>query len=226
VGVELDKVIINDESFEYSFTNEGGVENTIRLLKNVMGLWLVQQCRDRWQKDGTRFSYDELSSMAEVSSPFAAYIDPDRTEFLSPGDMPGKINNYLLKTGQKTINDKGQMIRVILESLSFKYRWVVEKIEDITGKSIDCLHIVGGGVRNELLCEFTADVTGKRVIAGPIEATAIGNILMQVIATGQLKTLAEARELVRKSFQLKEYQPEETSSWQEKYERFEITTGL
>jgi sugar (pentulose or hexulose) kinase len=218
-GVEVPEAIINDKSFEYSFTNEGGVENTIRLLKNIMGLWLVQECKRQWQKDEIGLSYAELTEMAQKAEPFAAYIDPDYGEFLSPGDMPREINNYLAQTGRKTIKDKGQLIRVILESLALKYRWAVEKIQDITGKTIDCLHIVGGGIQNELLCQFTADATGKSVIAGPIEATASGNILMQAKATGQIKTLAEARKIVRSSFELKEYQPQEISLWEEQYQK-------
>ncbi|MHC4424161.1 MAG: rhamnulokinase [Planctomycetota bacterium] len=218
-GVEVPEAIINDKTFQYSFTNEGGVENTIRLLKNIMGLWLVQECKRHWQKESVKLSYDELTQMAQKAEPFTAYIDPDYGEFLSPGDMPKKINNYLALSGQKTIKDKGQMIRVILESLAFKYRWGVEKLEDITGNTISCLHIVGGGIQNELLCQFAANAVAKKVIAGPIEATASGNILMQAKATGQIKTLAEARQIVRNSFELKEYQPQEISLWQEQYEK-------
>jgi len=219
IGVEVPEAIINEKSFEYSFTNEGGVENTIRFLKNIMGLWLVAECKRQWQKEGTPFTYAELTEMAGKAQPFTAYIDPDYGEFLSPGDMPKRINNYLANTGQSTIDDRSRMIRTILESLAFKYRWAVERIEDITGAGIDCLHIVGGGIQNELLCQFAANATGKRVIAGPIEATASGNILMQAKATGQIKTLAEARQIVRNSFELKEYQPKEASLWQKQYEK-------
>jgi len=219
IGVEVPEAIINEKSFEYSFTNEGGVENTIRLLKNIMGLWLVAECKRQWQKDGAQFTYAELTEMAHKAQPFTAYIDPDYGEFLSPGDMPKRINNYLADTGQRTIDDKGRMIRVVLESLAFKYRWAVERIEDITGSRIDCLHIVGGGIQNELLCQFAANAAGKRVITGPIEATASGNILMQAKATGQIKSLAEAREIVRNSFELKEYQPQEAPLWEEAYEK-------
>jgi len=225
-GVEVPEAIINDKTFQYSFTNEGGVENTIRLLKNIMGLWLVQECRRQWQKDGVELSYAGVTEMAQKAKPFTAYINPDYSEFLLPGDMPKKINNYLARTGQKAISDKSQMIRVILESLALKYRWVVEKIEDITGKTIDRLHIVGGGIQNELLCRFTANAVGKKVITGPIEATAGGNILMQAKAAGQIKTLAEAREIVRNSFGLKEYQPQDISLWEEQYRKIESKLEL
>jgi len=260
IGVEVAEAIINEKTFEYSFTNEGGVEGTIRLLKNIMGLWLVQECKRQWQREGVELSYGELTEMAQKAEAFAAHIDPDYGEFLSPGDssatgssatgMPRRINDYLAARGQKTISDKGQMIRVILESLALKYRWAVEKIEEITGKTVDCVHIVGGGIRNEVLCQFAANATGKKVVTGPIEATAIGNILMQAKATGQgigyrgqgigyrgqgigdregklnakpytLKPnwLAEARRIVRNSFELKEYQPEDASVWEEQYKK-------
>jgi len=219
LGVEVPEAIINDMTFKYDFTNEGGVENTIRLLKNVMGLWLVQQCRRQWQRDGFELSYSELTKMAEKAIPFVAYIDPDCNEFFAPGDMPAKINKYLADTGQSRIDDKGQMIRVILESLAFKYRLVIERIEQTIGNSIDCLHIVGGGIKNEMLCQFTANATGKKVITGPVEATASGNILMQAMATGQIESLAQLRQIVRNSFELKEYQPQGTDIWQKQYEK-------
>ncbi len=217
MGVEVPKAIVSDKTFECEFTNEGGVEDTIRLLKNIMGLWLVQECKRQWQREGVELSYSELTEMAQKAKPFAANIDVDYSEFLAPGDMPKRINDYLAKTGQKKSEDKGQMIRAILEALAFKYRWVIEKIEDITGKKIDRLHIVGGGIQNELLNQFAANATGKKIEAGPIEATATGNILMQAKATGQIKNLAEARKIVRNSFDLKEYQPQDVSLCQERY---------
>jgi sugar (pentulose or hexulose) kinase len=219
MGVEVPHAIINDKSFKYEFTNEGGVENTIRLLKNIMGLWLMQECKRQWQREGADLSYADITEMAQKAKPFAAYIDPDYRGFLAPGDMPKRINDYLAKTGQKTISDKGQMIRIILESLAFKYRYVMEAIEDITGKKIEVLHIVGGGIQNELLCQFTANALGKKVITGPIEATASGNILMQAKATGQIKTLAKARDIVRNSFELKQYQPQDASLWEKQYRK-------
>jgi rhamnulokinase len=219
IGVEVAEAIINNKSFEHSFTNEGGVENTIRLLKNIMGLWLVQECRRQWQRQGVEFSYPELTEMAAKARPFAAYIDPDRGEFLAPGDMPARINDYLAAKGRDRIDDKGQMIRMILESLAFKYRWAAERIGEITGNAIECLHIVGGGIQNELLCQFAANATGKRVVTGPIEATASGNVLVQAKAAGQIDSLAEARAIVRNSFELKGYQPQDVSLWDEQYKR-------
>jgi len=219
MGVEVPKAIINDKTFKYEFTNEGGVENTIRLLKNIMGLWLTQECRRQWQREGSDLSYAEMTAMAEKAKPFARHIDVDYSGFLAPGDMPKRINDYLKKTGQKPISDKGQMTRTILENLALKYRTIMEAVEDVAGHKIDVLHIVGGGIQNELLCQFTANALGKKVITGPIEATASGNILMQAIATGQIQSHAEARKIVRNSFELKEYEPQDTSLWQKQYEK-------
>ena len=218
MGIEVPKAIINDKTFAYDFTNEGGVENTIRLLKNIMGLWPIQECRRQWQREGTDLSYAEITAMAQKAEPFTRRIDVDDSGFLAPGDMPQRINTYLSETGQKPIDDKGQMIRTVLESLALKYRSVMEAMEDVAGKRIDVLHIVGGGIQNELLCQFTANALGKKVITGPVEATASGNILMQARAAGQIKTLAEAREILRNSFELKEYEPQQTSLWAAQYE--------
>ena len=213
MGVETAEPIINDESFEKSFTNEGGADNTIRFLKNIMGLWLLQECRRQWQRDGVDLSYSELAKMADEAKPFAGQIDLDYGEFLSPGDMPAKINAYLAGSGQSEIEDKGQMARVILESLAIKYRGVMAAIEGMTGSTIEVLHVVGGGIKNELLCQFTANATGKRVVAGPVEATASGNILIQAIAAGQVGSIQDAREVVARSFELREYLPADGQQW-------------
>jgi rhamnulokinase len=219
MGIEAPQAIVNDKTFGYSFTNEGGVESTIRLLKNIMGLWLIQECRRQWQREGRDLSYPEMAAMAEKAKPFARHIDVDSSGFLAPGDMPKRINEHLVQTKQKPLQDKGRMTRAILESLALKYRSIMEAVEDVAGHTIDVLHIVGGGIQNELLCQFTANALGKKVVTGPVEATASGNILMQAKATGQIKTLAEARQIVRKSFELKEYLPQQASLWQEQYEK-------
>jgi len=221
IGVEASEAIINDKTFRHQFTNEGGVENTIRLLKNIMGLWIVAECRRQWQREGVDLSYAELTAMAEKAEPFAAYIDPDYSEFLSPGNMPARVNGYLIETGQKTIDDKGQMVRAILESLALKYRPVMEALEDVTKEPIEILHIVGGGIQNELLCRFTANATGKKVITGPIEATSSGNILMQAKATGRIKSIVHIREIVGKSFDIKHYEPQDSQLWEQQYKKVE-----
>ena len=223
LGVEIPKPVINDQTFEYQFTNEGGVNETIRLLKNIMGLWLVQECRRQWQSEGQDFSYAELASMAEKAPAFAGYIDPGYSAFLAPGQMPQKINDYLKQTQQNAIEDKGTIVRSVLESLALNYAWVLEQIEAITGTPVDCLHIVGGGIQNELLCQFAANATGKRVLTGPIEATASGNILMQAKATGQLADMDQIRRIVRNSFDMKEYLPTDTAAWQQQSEKYKPT---
>jgi rhamnulokinase len=220
MGVEIPQAIVNDKTFAYEFTNEGGVENTIRLLKNIMGLWLVQECKRQWQREGQDLSYGDLTAMASKAKPFFGYVDCDNSDFLAPGDMPARINKCLSETGQRPTQDKGQMVRLVLESLALKYRTVLNAIEDVTGISIETLHIVGGGIQNELLCQFTADATGRRVVTGPIEATASGNILMQAKATGQLKSIDEARQVVRHSFEMKEYKPQNTARWEQQYNTF------
>ena len=220
MGVETPRAIINDKTFEYEFTNEGGVENTILLLKNIMGFWLIQECKRHWQQEGEDLSYSELVALAEKATPFSGYIDPDYSGFLSPGDMPKKINEYLVKNGQKPIKDKGQMVRMLLENLAFKYRLVSESIEDVTGQTIEVLHIVGGGIQNELLCRFTSNSLGKRVITGPVEGAAIGNILMQAKAVGQLSTLAQARKILRNSVETRMFMPQDNSVWNAQYQKY------
>lgn len=218
LGVEIPEVIINGQTFEYQFTNEGGIDGTIRLLKNIMGLWLVQECRRQWQNKGQELSYAQLTKMAQNAPAFAGYIDTSSPLFLSPGQMPNKMNDYLIQSGQAPIADKGTMIRVIFESLALNYTRVLEQIETLTGNPINCLHIVGGGIQNELLCQFTANATGKKILAGPVEATATGNILMQARARGQIDTIDTARKIVRNSFKPKEYLPQHTKLWENKYQ--------
>jgi rhamnulokinase len=214
IGVETKQAIINDKSYQHGFTNEGGFGDTIRFLKNIVGLWMLQECRRHWQKEGQDFTYEQLTNMAQKAEPFKASLDLNRDEFVLSGDMPNKINSYLKQSGQKEISDKGQMARIILESLAFEYGNKLNAIEEITGKKIDVLHIVGGGSKNELLSQFAANATGRKVITGPVEATAIGNILIQAIAKGHVESIEKAREIVRTSFEVKEYYPQDTDVWQ------------
>jgi sugar (pentulose or hexulose) kinase len=213
MGIETPKAVINDTTFEYMFTNEGGVGNTIRLLKNIMGLWLVQESRRQWQREGDDLDYAAITAMAREAKPFAAKIDPDYGDFLAPGDMPNKINRYLESTGQQRITDKGQLVRAILESLARRYRQVLKQLEQMKGGPIDVLHIVGGGIQNELLSQLTADATGCIVVAGPVEATANGNILVQAMAAGQIPSLDMARQVLANSVELKTYKPTDTDAW-------------
>jgi rhamnulokinase len=217
MGIESQTPVINDLTFEFDFTNEGGVDKTLRILKNIVGLWLVEECRRSWKQAGIEFSYQQINDMVLSASPWAGFIDVSCADFFTPGDMPEKINNYLKKTGQSVITDKGQMIRLILESLAFRYRWVLDKLETIRGKAVDVIHCVGGGIQNEILCQFTANATNRKVLAGPVEATASGNILIQAIAAGQIRDLKEAREIVQNSVQPKEYLPCNKQEWKTHY---------
>ena len=225
MGLEVPEAIINEQTFKYQFTNGGGVANTIRLLKNIMGLWIVQECRRHWKSQGQDLSYSEITQMAENAKSFAAFIDPNDNSFFAPGSMPEKVNKYLKQNGQGRIDDKGQIVRVVLESLALNYRWVLEKLEAISGERIDVLHIVGGGIQNELLCQFTANAIGKKVITGPVEATASGNIIMQAIATGQIESLQRGRQVIANSFELKEYLPQESGKWNQQYNKIKDIFG-
>jgi rhamnulokinase len=208
MGVESPAAVIGDKTFSCPFTNEGGVNGKIRLLKNIMGLWLLQECKKQWQKDGYDLSYDQLSALAAKAKPAPAAIDVDDSCFLSPGNMPRRINEHLTKTGQPAIDDRGQMARAILENLAIKFAETIKQLEEVTGKRIDFLHVVGGGSQNTLLNQLTSNATGKIVTAGPVEATAIGNILLQAKAVGQITGISQARNLVRRCFAPKKFLPE------------------
>lgn len=220
MGMEVPQPIIDERSRRYNFTNEGGVANTFRFLKNIMGLWLVQECRRKWERAGKAYGYDQLSELAAASKPFTHWVDPDDTSFLAPGDMPARIVEFCRRTGQTAPAAPGPMVRCCLESLAMKYRYVLECLEECTGRKVDVIHVVGGGSQNKLLCQMTADATGRRVVTGPVEATAAGNVIVQAIATGALKDIHEARTLIRKSFELKTYEPQGTEEWAGPWERF------
>jgi rhamnulokinase len=220
VGIEVQKPLITPASLANNFTNEGGVEGTFRLLKNVQALWLLQESRRAWAEQGHSLSYDELARMAEAALPFAALIDPDDPSFLSPPDMPTAIEAFCKGTGQPPPLDRGATVRCILEGLALKYRWVLERIEEMRGRRINVIHVIGGGSQNRVLCRFTADATGRPVLAGPAEATAVGNIIVQMMALGHLSSLEEGRALVRRSFEVTTYEPGERAPWDEAYTRF------
>jgi rhamnulokinase len=220
VGIEVREPIITPASLAANVTNEGGVAGTFRFLKNVAGLWLVQECRRAWAQHGEEYSYDDLTRMAEAAPPFSAFIDSDDPSFLSPADMPRAIADYCLRNGQTPPEGRGAIVRCALESLALKCRWVLDRIEEMRGRRIRVVHIVGGGSRSRALCQFTADASGRPVVAGPAEATATGNILVQAMALGHLSSLAEARALVRRSFDLPTYEPRHTAAWDEAYGRF------
>lgn len=212
MGINSHQPVINRESLAYNFTNEGGVFETWRLSKNIMGLWLVQECKREWD-----MSYDKLTNLAREAPEFKGVIDVDDEVFLHPGDMPAKIRQYCKKTNQPVPETPGGMIRIVLESLALKYRLVLTQLENLVGHTLDPIHIIGGGTKNKLLNQLTADATGRRVITGPVEATAIGNVVMQAIALGHLDSLAEARALISRSFDVEKYHPKPDPRWDKLY---------
>jgi rhamnulokinase len=218
MGAELPAPVIDTQSLAFNITNEGGVCGTFRFSKNVMGLWLVQECRRTWARQGEEYSYDDLTRMAAQAAPFQAVVDPDYGEFLRPGDMPARVHAYCQATGQAAPESKEAIIRCLLEGIALKYRWVLERLEEIVGRRLDPIHIVGGGTRNRLLSQFTADATGRRVVTGPAEATAAGNVMVQAMALGHVASLDEARAVVRDSFDVQTFEPTgDRSGWEEAY---------
>ena len=225
MGVEVDEPVITPQSLAYNFTNEGGVCDTFRLLKNIMGLWLVQECRREWARADKSYDYAALTQMAADARPFGPIVDVDDHRFLGLGDMPIKIRQYCRETGQAVPESKGEILRCALESLALRYRWVLDKLEEMMGQPIETVHIIGGGMQNELLCQLAADAMQRPVVAGPIEATAMGNILMQALALGYVGSLDEAREVVRSSFQVSTYVPGNGAPWAEAYGRYSELLG-
>jgi rhamnulokinase len=210
MGVELREPIINEQSLALNLTNEVGVDNSIRLLKNIAGLWVLQECKRAWALEGNDYSYEQLMAMAETAAPYGGYINPD--VFIEPGHMPERIERHCREHGHPVPADVPQMVRAILEGLAQRYREVLTSIESLTGRRINVIHIVGGGSRNRLLNQLVADATGRRVIAGPSEATAIGNVLVQAIGAGVIRDLAEGRRIVRSSFQVETFEPKRTGA--------------
>lgn len=219
IGIETEEPIINDKSFEFGFTNEGGVEGTNRFLKNTMGLWILEQSIKKWNESNKNITYQEIFAKAKYAEPFSFLIDPDDPAFLNPPDMLDAIDNYCKRTNQKVPKKQSEYVRCILESLALKYRFIIERINNLVPGPVEVLHIVGGGSQNEMLNQFTADALGVPVVSGPVEATAIGNILFQAVAKGDLSNLTESREVVKNSFKHKEYLPKEKESWEMVYQK-------
>ena len=220
MGTEINSPIVTEDSLAADFTNEGGAYGKIRFLKNIMGLWIEQESRRQWAREGEKLSFDELSNMALASKPLQSFINPDDPSFTGPGDMPGRIVEFCRKTGQHVPETKGEIIRCIFDSLAMRYRWTVENIDRMLGRKTPFINIVGGGTKEGPLCQFTADACGRPVYAGPTEATALGNIAVQAIAAGEIKDLSEARHVIRNSFEIKLYEPKDTSMWDDAYDRF------
>lgn len=226
MGTEVDKPVINELAQQLNFTNEGGVGGTYRLLKNIMGLWILQEAKREWDRAGEEYAFSQLVKLAEEAQPFAALIDPDDVLFLHAGDMVSRIRQYCRHTGQQPPDGIGAVVRCILESLALKYRYVFEKTEQLSNQTFGGLHMVGGGIQNELLCQWSANAIGKPVWAGPTEGSAIGNLAVQWIASGELADIWEARKVIRDSFPVVTYEPQESAAWEEAYGRFLQLTGI
>ncbi|HZZ81105.1 MAG TPA: rhamnulokinase family protein [Gemmataceae bacterium] len=220
MGIETKTPRTDDQAAAVNFTNEGGVGGTIRLLKNIMGLWLVQECRRTWERAGVTYDYAALMKMAESAKPFASVVNPDDPSFILPPSMPAAIADFCKKTKQPVPDEPGDVVRCALESLALRYRWVLERLEELAGKKLEAIHIVGGGCQNTLLCQLAADACNRPVIAGPVEATAIGNVLVQALGLGLIGSLAEGRAVVRRSFEVRTYEPQHHDRWSEPYARF------
>ncbi len=220
LGIESPRPVVNDAVLKLNFTNEGGVGGTTRLLKNIGGLWLVQECRRVWNQAGANLDWEAMNQLAAAASPLRSLVDPDAPDFLAPGDMPEAIRAFCRRTGQPVPDKTGAIVRCALESIAMRFRYVLGMCEELNGGRIETIHIVGGGTKNRQLCQFAADACGRRVLAGPVEATATGNVMMQAVAAGDVASIAEAREVIRRSFPVEEYEPKNTAAWEEAYGRF------
>lgn len=220
MGLELPHAVLTQRALELNVTNEGGIDGTYRLLKNIMGLWLVQECRKSFERNGSPYDYGLLAQVARDARPFRAFVDPDSPAFLAPHDMPEAIRDWCRETNQEIPDTDGGLIRCALESLALKYRMVLGWLEELSGEKTDVIHIVGGGTQNELLNQFTANATGRPVVTGPVEATALGNVLVQARTSGSVGSLSQIRDIVRASSTMQRYEPQNTSQWNDAYARF------
>jgi len=220
IGVEVEQPVVTNEAYQWGFTNEGTIEQTYRLQKNNMGLWLLQQCKKEWERGGAFISYEEESVLLKQARPFQSFIDPDHEMFFNPNRMTEAIQEFCQQTKQMIPTTKGEFIRCIIESLSLKYRWVIDRLEYLTEKEVPSIHMAGGGIQNKWLCQFTANATRKPVKTGPIEASSIGNALSQLIAIGDIENMIEAKEVSSRSFHTTDYSPMDLSTWEQAYHRF------
>ena len=219
-GTELEKPLINEKSQKYNITNEGGYGGKVSFLKNIIGLWLIQESCRQWIKEGKEYGFGDLEVMASTATSFKCFIDPDAPEFVSTGNIPMRIREFCRRTGQEIPETEGEIVRCIDESLALKYRYELEKIEECTGKTYKNIYMIGGGIQSKLLCQMTSNACNCKVTAGPIEATVLGNIVLQLIALGSIKELDDAKAIIAKSPDIKQYDQENTSLWNEAYERF------
>jgi rhamnulokinase len=220
MGVEVPAPVITNRALDLNFTNEGGVMHTTRLLKNIAGLWLLQACRHDWAAQGYAPSYDEIVAAAAAAPSSGRVFDPDGAALLNPANMPAAIAEACRRTGQSAPDSPAACARAIFESLALKYRVVLDSLEVLTGTTIATVRVIGGGARNRLLNRLVADATGRVVIAGPVEATALGNLAMQMLSTGAVASLDDARDVIERSFPTERYEPERTGRWEPIYRRF------
>ena len=220
MGAELDTPEITESSYKYNFTNEGGVCGKIRFLKNIMGLWIVQESKRQWEREGKSFTFNDLEQAARAAKPHQSFIDPDDHSFAAPGNMPERIRAFCRKTGQPVPQTEGEIVRCAMESLAFKCRMVADALEDVQGKSLEAVHMLGGGIKDTMFCEFVACATGKRVLAGPVEATSTGNAVMQLMAMNKISDLTAARKMIKASFPIQTYEPADKAAWEEAYKTF------
>lgn len=220
IGIEVEQPVVNEKAYKWGFTNEGTINNSFRLQKNNMGLWLLQQCKKEWEAASEAISYKEADLLIEKSVPFQTFIDPDHHGFFNPDSMVKQIQGFCKDTGQYIPTTKGEILRCILESLALKYRYIIDGLEGIAEQGINSIHMAGGGIQNRRLCQFTASATNRHVRTGPVEASAIGNALAQFIALGEINDLEEARKVVAQSFEMNSYQPQNHADWNTAYKRF------
>ena len=219
-GTEVKEPIINEASKKLNVTNEGGYDYTTAFLKNICGLWLIQESRRQWIREGKEYSYAELEKLALECEPFKCFIDPDAPEFAPMGNLPRRVKEYCEKTGQYVPQTVGEIIRCIYESLALKYRYTFDGIKECTGKDYDRIHVMGGGTKDKLLLQMTAQSCNVNVYGGPIEATALGNVAIQLMSTGAIKDIKEARKIIAKGENLKLYEPKDNADWEKAYEDF------
>lgn len=226
LGGVADAPLVTAEALAANLSSYGGAGGKVLPWRNIMGLWLMQECRRIWERQGHVYSYEQLAQMAEAAPPFAAIINPDDGDFLAPADMPAAIRAYCERTGQTTPADAGGIVRASFEGLALRYRWVTERLEGLSGRRFPVLHIVGGGAQNRLLCQFAADALGRPVLAGPVEATALGNVAVQAVATGAAPSLHDVRRGIREAAAVQEYRPGVTQGWDAAYARFCALPGI
>jgi rhamnulokinase/L-fuculokinase len=227
MGAELKTPIVNDESYKFNFTNEKGANGTTRFQKNIMGLWIVQECIRQWKREGLDLDFKTIDMEIDNVEKFKSFIDPDDDLFISPGNMPKRIKDFCIKTGQEIPSNNIEIIQCIIQSLAMRYRETLGKIELLTGIKSDKIYLIGGGVKDINLCKSTASSTGKIVMAGPIEATAIGNIIVQLMGLGEIASLKEARQIISNSFSVNTYTPSKKEKWDDGYVKFKnVCNGM